>query len=264
MTTDELTASLTDSLNVIYDICSTQEDLSAAQEELKGLDEKTKAIAQGFLYHIRGTLFLALGIIIGFCIDIVISRILYWVLGLPFNDVVAAILLVVCILIGYILLLSQPHKAKAEAFRQEREATLKQTIAQSTEALRQLANSSAFQQMHTLLLDDYVTIDAVAFFLTAVKNKRADTLKEAINLYEAERHSREMVEMQQQELDLFHQSIELAHMQLDAQQKILHTESSIGRTQSELLRKTKKISKQIRFSNAVGIINTVRHWSDCA
>lgn len=262
MTIDELTENLTESLDVIYEICSTQEELSKAQAELSGLDEKVKAMAQGFLYHIRGSFFIALGIIIGLCVDILISRILYWVLRLPSNDVVSAILLVVCILTGYIFLLSQPHKAKAEAFRQEREAVLKRVIAQDTETLHQLADSPAFQRMHTVLPDDYVTIDAVAFFLTAVKNKRADTLKEAINLYEMERHNREMMEMQQQELDLLHQSVELSHAQLDAQQKILHAESSIARTQSELLRKTKKISKQVRFSNAVGIINTVRHWNN--
>lgn len=262
MTTDELTEGLSEALDVIYEISTAQEELLAAQEELKGLDEKAKAMAQGILYHIRGPLFLALGIIIGVCIDMIISRILYWVLKLPSNDVIAAILLVVCVLVGYALLLMEPHKAKAQAFREEREAALKKIINGSIEEIQYVANSPSFQRMKELIPADYATLDAATFFLTAVKNKRADTLKEAINLYEHEKHNRAMLDFQQQEMDLLHQSVELGQEQLNAQQKILKTETTIANRQEALLHKTKKISKQVRFSNVVGIINTVRHWND--
>lgn len=45
------------------------------------------------------------------------------------------------------------------------------------------------------------TIDAVDFFLTAVRNHRASTVQEMVNLYETERHQRRMEQGQQQILN---------------------------------------------------------------
>ena len=45
---------------------------------------------------------------------------------------------------------------------------------------------------------DYDSIDAVDFFLTAVRNHRASTVQEMVNLYETERHQRRMEQGQQQ------------------------------------------------------------------
>ena len=48
---------------------------------------------------------------------------------------------------------------------------------------------------------DYDNIDAVDFFLTAVRNHRASTVQEMVNLYETERHQRRMEQGQQQILN---------------------------------------------------------------
>ena len=48
---------------------------------------------------------------------------------------------------------------------------------------------------------DYDNIDAVDFFLTAVRNHRASTMQEMVNLYETERHQRRMEQGQQQILN---------------------------------------------------------------
>ena len=48
---------------------------------------------------------------------------------------------------------------------------------------------------------DYDSIDAVDFFLAAVRNHRASTVQEMVNLYETERHQRRMEQGQQQILN---------------------------------------------------------------
>ena len=48
--------------------------------------------------------------------------------------------------------------------------------------------------------DNYCTVDAVEFFHNAVKNYRADSLKEAINLYETALHQRRVENTQKQAL----------------------------------------------------------------
>lgn len=48
--------------------------------------------------------------------------------------------------------------------------------------------------------DNYCTVDAVEFFQNAVKNYRADSLKEAINLYETVLHQRRVENTQKQAL----------------------------------------------------------------
>ncbi len=48
--------------------------------------------------------------------------------------------------------------------------------------------------------ENYCSLDAVGFFYNAVKNHRADSMKEAINLYETELHQRRVEDNQQQAL----------------------------------------------------------------
>ena len=47
---------------------------------------------------------------------------------------------------------------------------------------------------------DYCYIEAAEFFLNAVKNSRADSIKEAVNLYEETNHRQRLEENQQQML----------------------------------------------------------------
>lgn len=49
--------------------------------------------------------------------------------------------------------------------------------------------------------EKYCFVDAVEFFCNAVKNYRADNLKEAINLYETELHQRRVEDTQKQALE---------------------------------------------------------------
>lgn len=105
-------------------------------------------------------------------------------------------------------------------------------------------------------------------FLTAYKNLRVDTLKEAINLYEEEKYRREMQDMQLQELELLSQSVQLARQQLATQEQILNVQTQSLKLQHQSIRmqgktldKTTRISRQVRFDNAFTIINTVKHWN---
>lgn len=54
------------------------------------------------------------------------------------------------------------------------------------------------EQLSTWYPDNYCSVDAVEFFYNVIKNQRADTLKEAINLYETTLHQKRVEQNQQQ------------------------------------------------------------------
>lgn len=60
---------------------------------------------------------------------------------------------------------------------------------------------SYYQTVGRWYPENYCSVDAAEFFYTAVKNYRADTLKEAINLYEDVMHKRRVELNQKQALE---------------------------------------------------------------
>ncbi len=76
---------------------------------------------------------------------------------------------------------------------------------------------------------DYVYVDAVSFFIKAMRNGRADTMKELLNLYDAQVKYDEIVRNQQMQIELTRAGIESF---LDSQ---------------------RNIEQQLRFNNILGL-----------
>lgn len=159
-------------------------------------------------------------------------------------------------------------KKKVEQYKSANFPRIKAQLNQAQTDLVTLANSEEVHILQETIPEDYATLDAISFFLTAYKNLRVDTLKEAINLYEEEKYRREMQDMQLQELELLSQSVQLARQQLATQEQILNVQTQSLKLQHQsihiqgkTLDKTTRISRQVRFGNAFTIINTVKHWN---
>ena len=84
---------------------------------------------------------------------------------------------------------------------------------------------------------DLAIIDSLIRFLEV---GRADTLKEALNLYEDELHKEMMIKLQEEQIRL--------GQKLTAQQE-------------QALKQQVRQSKQLRYSNVLNTVNTIRHWS---
>ena len=105
-------------------------------------------------------------------------------------------------------------------------------------------------------------MDAVEFFIVVLQNQRADTLKEAINLYEEHLHREELMQAQETIIELSHRNLEQGQEMIRNQQQQLQNQQKQLQTEAAILQKTKKISRQARFSNAIGVLNTAKHWND--
>ncbi len=87
---------------------------------------------------------------------------------------------------------------------------------------------------------DYCELYIINDLIDLVKSGRADTIKEALNLYEDELHREIMLKLQEEQLRVGKQLTE---------------------QQAQLLKQQIKQSKQLRYSNTLNTVNTVRHWS---
>ena len=124
-------------------------------------------------------------------IDILGRLLVAAVFFIPFVAPFLAVTIAGIILLLSVLVSTKKHKKKAPAVYEQIKAKneaenkiLEERINQIADEFIEYWNSS----LHLLdfLPEDYRTAHAVCFMLKAVKNLRADTLKEAINLYDQE------------------------------------------------------------------------------
>lgn len=166
-------------------------------------------------------------------------------------------------------LFQRKGKSRAIKYRQEILLPLQQAFGQKYIEFEQVEKSENVQILQDTVPPDYSTIDAVEFFIAALENQRADTLKEAINLYEDQLHRDSLMQTQEKIIELSQQSVDLSQeiaqnqkKQIRYQQKQIRNQEKLVSSNRAIMQKTKKISKQVRFSNAMGLVNTVKHWND--
>lgn len=242
---------LTDSIGTIYQISEKNDEYNAICSEINEAKNASEKMGEPGISSLlfNAIIFIPLMLfngdkIEGFGLD-------------PRGASMLILILAVSLSIIEIFIISKcwrSHKAKkAERYRDSIIPGLEQKLHTIAHQLEELVNTKEAQDLLNTIPQDYATYDAVSFFIVALRNERADTLKEAINLYEEELHRRALVDMHQQELILDQQQIAL-------QQAILTNQQESTQIQQNLLKKTEKISRQVRFSNAIGIINTVKLW----
>lgn len=84
---------------------------------------------------------------------------------------------------------------------------------------------------------DYYNTGALEFFINAVRNSRADSVKEMVNLFEADNQHKEMIAYQQIQTQQLNQLI-------DGQQ--------------ELIQGQKAMNRQLRFANMMNVANFIQ------
>lgn len=156
-----------------------------------------------------------------------------------------------------------PSKTSAAACKERENKLEKQIIAleveynnKKAELQNQLEIESEMEgasYLGTLIAEPYCTTDALENIINYFKSRRVDTLKEAYNLYEDECHKQKMLDMQQDQLDKLDLSLDRLGEQIRLQEKSLSA-------QEKALARQKRLSRQIRFGNALTVINTVKHW----
>ncbi|MBR6769247.1 MAG: hypothetical protein IKM34_07165 [Clostridia bacterium] len=125
---------------------------------------------------------------------------------------------------------------------------LKETINQIDAFLSEYAD--AFDAQVSFIPSKYRDLHAVAFMYEAVENCRADTLKEAINLYEAylldqenKRAMEKAIQMQQEQFAALNQRIQ---QQKEAMEKMSQTQEKMAYEQEKMSYKQEKIAYDVK------------------
>lgn len=125
------------------------------------------------------------------------------------------------------------------------------------QALQKICEEESSRFMMEYLPKDYCNLDAISSFITYLENKRADTFKEAINVYEDEKHKSKMQEMQQVSVDKLNTQSKMMAMSIEQQAQ---WQKENAQRQERMIANSQKINEEIRFGNAVSVINLVDRW----
>lgn len=140
----------------------------------------------------------------------------------------------------------------------------KEVINLLEQTLQSICEEESSRFMMEYLPKDYCNLDAVSCFISYLENKRADTFKEAINVYEDEKHKSEMREMQKISMNKLNHQANMIHEQskmmvMSIEQQAKWQQENAAR-QERMIANSQKINEEIRFGNAVSVINLVDRW----
>lgn len=131
--------------------------------------------------------------------------------------------------------------SEAKNIHQNQVVPLMQEIESQKKCIEDIWNSKEMYLFEQTVPEEYSNLDALNFFIHALEIGRATSRKELINLYEEELHRRRLEEAQNQILD--------------TQKKQLDIANKNSETLKQLNKNQRKISRQVRYGNAVSTID---------
>lgn len=170
----------------------------------------------------------------------------------------------------------------ATEYREKRLAEINEMIDKTKDDIDECWSSKEMELYELAIPPQYQSYEAIECFISLLKSRRADTEKEVFNLYEEEKHRREMEAMQQQQLQYSQDIIsnQQEHTNLMNQQTVLLKENNalarqsnniamqnnaIAKQQLNMSQKQlnieRKISREVKYGNAISkatLINTMQ------
>lgn len=174
-TREELLNGLKDAVSIIGKLGNIQQRLTRVRNQYKSHLPNSKRMKRGGIFFI-----IAMA---------VVGEVLVGSIGIP---TIGAILGGV----GGYFAKKNFYKVQNEKIDNENEEIKKQEQAVLNDL--QQVQAEYGERVGTWYPENYCSVDAVEFFYNAVKNYRADNIKEAINLYETALHQRRVEDNQQQ------------------------------------------------------------------
>lgn len=140
------------------------------------------------------------------------------------------------------------NKIKAQEYHESVIEPLLERFEEIKLEIDELWDSDELVLYEKMVPDEYKDMNAINFFVRALEVGRAETQKELFNLYEDELHKQRMVTMQKEMIDKQNEQIQIAK---DQNAKL----DSISEQQEKSNTMQKKISRQLRYGNAVNTID---------
>lgn len=223
----ELLKNLDSSRNIITAISKEQQKLESINSQI---DEVNKKIEQIKGYGVGCFVVMA---------AVVIAVFIHFIL---------CILVIALSFIADAKYFTPKREQKAELYYNKSMPQLLQNKSAVEEELKKLYSSKEAKDMMEFIPDKYQSVHAANFIYEAVDNQRADTLKEALNLYEEDSHRTRMETMQKEQ-------IETARESLKKQREVLDTQRELLDEAKKTTEATNRTAASVRHKNVRDFIN---------
>lgn len=236
---DELVNGLKELLNVFQMIANMTDNIQNTQTKIDELESQKG--------HLR------LDLPLQYTIVTVIIDLIYLLIAVAQNMKTGAIIVILLLAaicwrylfrVFYDFFNSELLEEKRYQFYQEKIVPLKDTLKAQRNELTAFLTTDYALWASNALAEQYLSPDSIQTIIDYVKSYRADTLKEALNLYEEELYRRKMEAMLQQILESSKKTSEEINKQTD----------SIANLQQEL----KNTSKAVKNGNTINLLNFLK------
>lgn len=139
----------------------------------------------------------------------------------------------------------------ADEFYKEKIDPLVKKFEETKKMIDELWDSDELKLYERIVPEEYKTLQAIDFFIKALKSGRANSQKEVFNLYEDELYRQKVILMQNEMLDKQDQQLDISKTQVEML-------NNIGKNQEHALKIQKKISRQVRYGNAVTTLDFLK------
>lgn len=222
-----------------YEIKVNEIDNKIKKVELKRNSMKHE-ITQGSITIVVGTFFVS-GFL--FCINV-----------LSLSITALAILGSIVLAIIIEILSSNDKKEAAEEFFKSNMPVLIQGKDYYMSLATDLYYSAEFQNASALVPQDYFDSESVDYLLMVVRNRRADSLKEAINLYESYLNQKRLEELQQQQLLAAQENNRLQQEQLEYAKQQLAASNQQAEYSRQIARNTRSTARAVKLNTFITIL----------
>lgn len=130
---------------------------------------------------------------------------------------------------------SEKMEKSAEFYYSEHMPSIIEEESEMLTRLHEIQKSSEWLEMEKIIPKDYQNIQALECIVKYIKNHRAETLKEAFNLYEDESHKLKTLHMQEEQIELVNRSLEKQTEHIALSEEILSEQKRQGRVQKKQL-----------------------------
>lgn len=172
------------------------------------------------------------------------ESIIVGIVGFIFGGLVAAIYM-------YITKSAEKFALKADEYHASVVVPVESECKKVRERIDHHFDSAVMKQLLTDVPEDFRSVPALEFCLKMLKNRQADTEKECYNLYVEYLQRQQIIDLQDQQVALGKQMLEEQKTQTKRTEELNNNVEGIAKNQ-------KKISKQVRYGNAVNTINLLR------
>ena len=155
--------------------------------------------------------------IIGVVITIITGMIFFFN---DFNPVLGCIVPFIWLAVIIVLRYQEKNGRVNEEYYNRKILPIVEESKQQEKVIEDFMKSEEMRNLSDIIPQKYLNLKAVLFLLEVLQTGRADSAKEAYNLYEEELHREKMQEMQEEQLDYARQTLHEQKNQTKVQQRI--------------------------------------------